>query len=168
MSGAWKKNSRAATATGFAFFLGALAGLLALAVHSVVDFNLHIPANALLGVTLLALLSSNLRFATEKFWLKLRLPVKLLMTLALAGGILYLGAQEIRHGRETFWLARAEQLPVFSPERAAALEKAFAAEPQNFDTSLRHRRMLPHCKVSMAGRITRRWPRPRWTGFRAG
>ena len=36
----------------FAFFLGASTGLLALAVHSVVDFNLHIPANAILGVTL--------------------------------------------------------------------------------------------------------------------
>ena len=54
----------------FAFFLGAAAGLLALAVHSVVDFNLHIPANAILGVTLLALLSSNLRFATERYWLE--------------------------------------------------------------------------------------------------
>ncbi|MGH7951255.1 MAG: O-antigen ligase family protein, partial [Limisphaerales bacterium] len=47
----------------FAFFFGASAGLLALALHSIVDFNLHIPANAILGVTLLALLSSNLRFA---------------------------------------------------------------------------------------------------------
>jgi len=42
----------------FAFFLGAAGGLLALAVHSVVDFNLHIPANAIVGVTLLALLTS--------------------------------------------------------------------------------------------------------------
>jgi len=119
----------------FAFFWGAAAGLLALAVHSVVDFNLHIPANALVGVTLLALLSSNMRFATEKFWFNLKLPLQILASLALASGIYYLSVQAARHARETFWLARAGQLPLFSPERTAALEKAFAAEPKNFETS---------------------------------
>ncbi len=130
-----EKEFKSAHSNRLAFYVGALAGLFALAVHSAVDFNLHIPANALVGVTLLALLSSNLRFATEKFWFNVRLPVKIVATLALFGGIFYLGAQEIRHGRETFWLARADQLPAFSPEQAAALEKAFAAEPQNFATT---------------------------------
>ena len=119
----------------FAFFFGASAGLLALAVHSVVDFNLHIPANAIVGVTLLALLSSNLRFATEKFRLNIRLPLKTLALFILVGGIAYLGAQEFSRSRETLWLARAELLPNFSPEKADALEKAFAAEPQNFQTA---------------------------------
>jgi tetratricopeptide (TPR) repeat protein len=126
-----EKEFKSGHSNRLAFYVGGLAGLFALAVHSVVDFNLHIPANALIGVTLLALLSSNLRFATEKFWFNVRLPVKLVVTVALAGGIVYLGAQEIHHGRETFWLARADRLPVFSPEQSAALEKAFAAEPQN-------------------------------------
>jgi O-antigen ligase len=126
-----EKEFKSGHSNRLAFYVGGLAGLFALAVHSTVDFNLHIPANALIGVTLLALLSSNLRFATEKFWFNVRLPVKLVVTLGLAGGIFYLGAQEIRHGRETFWLARADRLPVFSPEQAAALEKAFAAAPQN-------------------------------------
>ena len=130
-----EKEFKSGFSNRFAFFLGAAAGLLALAVHSVVDFNLHIPANALVGVTLLALLSSNLRFATEKFWLNIRLPLKIFTTLALAAGIFYLSVQEIRHARETVWLARAEPLPNFSPELAAALEKAFAAEPQNFETA---------------------------------
>ena len=107
----------------FAFFLGASAGLLALAVHSVVDFNLHIPANAILGVTLLALLSSNLRFATERYWLGARLPVKILATLALVAGVAYLSCQGWRRGHEAVWLARAEQLPNFSPERAAGLKE---------------------------------------------
>jgi O-antigen ligase len=130
-----EKEFKSGNSNRYAFFLGASAGLLALAVHSAVDFNLHIPANALLGVTLLALLSSNLRFATEKYWFNLKLPVKIFATLVLAAGIFYLGAQEIRHGREAFWLARAEAQPFFSPERAAALEKAFAAEPKNFQTA---------------------------------
>jgi len=130
-----EKEFKTAHSNRLAFYLGAAAGLLALAVHSLVDFNLHIPANALVGVTLLALLSSNLRFATEKFWFSFNLPLKILATLALAAGIFYLGNQEIRHARETYWIARAEPLPNFSPELAAALEKAAAAEPQNFDTS---------------------------------
>jgi O-antigen ligase len=119
----------------FAFFLGASAGLLALAAHSAVDFNLHIPANAILGVTLLALLSSNLRFATERYWRSARLPVKMLATLALVAGVAYLSCQGWRCGREAAWLAQAERLPNFSPERAAAWKKAFDVEPMNFETA---------------------------------
>jgi O-antigen ligase len=119
----------------FAFFLGASAGLFALAVHSVVDFNLHIPANAILGVTLLALLSSNLRFATERHWLGARLPIKMLATLGLVAGVVYLSCQGWRRGHEAVWLARAEQSPVYSPAQAANLKKAFDAELMNFETA---------------------------------
>ena len=119
----------------FAFFLGASAGLFALAVHSVVDFNLHIPANAILGVTLLALLSSNLRFATDRHWLGARRSVKMLATLALVAGVMYLSCQGWRRGREAAWLAQAESLPNFSPERTAAWKKAFDVEPMNFETA---------------------------------
>jgi len=120
----------------FAFFLGASTGLLALAVHSVADFNWHIPANALVGVALLAWLSSNLRYATERYWLDARWPVKLLLTAALAGGAVYLTGQEWRRGHEAFWLMRAERYPdYFSPPHTDALKKAFAAEPMNFETA---------------------------------
>jgi tetratricopeptide (TPR) repeat protein len=119
----------------FAFFLGAATGLFALAVHSAVDFNLHIPANAMVGVTLLALLSSNLRFATERHWQTARPLIKAFVMVTLAAGVVYLGCQEWRRANEHVWLARAEQLPNFSPARATALEKAFAAEPMNFETA---------------------------------
>jgi tetratricopeptide (TPR) repeat protein len=109
--------------------------LLALALHSVVDFNLHIPANAILGVTLLALLSSNLRFATENFWINVQSSLKISTTVFLVGGIFYLSVQEIRRTQETIWLSRAEKFANFSPEKAMALEKAFHAEPKNFETS---------------------------------
>ena len=126
---------RSGTSNRFAFFLGASAGLLALAVHSVFDFNLHIPANAILGVTLLALLTSNLRFATERYWLNARLPVRMLATVALAGGVAYLGWQGWRRGAENSWLARAQSPALLVLDRAALLEKAFAAEPENFETA---------------------------------
>ena len=119
----------------FAFFLGASCGLAALAVHSAMDFNLHIPANALLGVTLLALLTSNTRYATEQFWFRPGRPVKLALSAALAAVAIYLGAQAWRLGGEAHWLARAAALPDFSSERAAALDQAFACEPKNFETA---------------------------------
>jgi O-antigen ligase len=119
----------------FAFFLGATCGVVALAVHSAMDFNLHIPANALVGVTLLALLTSNVRYATERYWQRPRVPLKLALTTGLGVVVIYLGVQTWRLGGEGHWLAQAQKLPVFSPERAAALEKAFACEPKNFATA---------------------------------
>ncbi len=142
LAGTWRHVHRSENDFGsgqsnrFAFFIGAAAGLLALAVHSAADFNLHIPANALVGVTLLALLSSNLRFATERHWFYARLPVKILLTVTLAGGVVYLTGQEWRRGQEALWLERAAQFPdYFSPQHTAALERAFAAEPMNFETA---------------------------------
>lgn len=114
-----------------AFFLGATTGLLALAAHSFVDFNLHIPANAILGITLLALLTSNLRFSTESYWRNLRWPMKIFATVVLAAGIGWLGCQEWRHANETVWIARAQNPGLLVLGRAALLEKAFAAEPRN-------------------------------------
>lgn len=119
----------------FAFFLGAMCALAALAVHSLVDFNLHIPANALVGVTLLALVTANIRFATERFWLRAGMLLKFATTIVLLAATACLAFQEKRQAGETQWLARAEKLPLFSPKRAAALEKAFACEPKNFATA---------------------------------
>ncbi len=80
-------------------------------------------------------MSSNLRFATQGSWLKLSPSGKTFATVALVLGLTVLGWQEWRRGHESFWLARAEQLPNFSAERVAAWKKAFAAEPNNFDTA---------------------------------
>ena len=119
----------------FAFFLGALGGLAALAMHSLVDFIVHVPADALVAVTLLALLSSNLRFATEGYWHTLRLPAKALATLGLAAGMGFLGWQEYRQGHEAWWLAQANQIPAYSPARAGLLQTAWAYEPRNSVTA---------------------------------
>ena len=119
----------------FAFFLGATGGLAALALHSLMDFNLHIPANALIAVTLLALLTSNVRFATEGFWVRVFARERQVLTAMLGATVLVFSVQEWRQVRETFWLARAERAGNFSPERAVALAQAFAAEPKNFTTA---------------------------------
>ena len=119
----------------FAFFIGAVCGLAALAVHSAMDFNLHIPANALVGVVLLALVASNARYATEQFWFRPQLPLKLILATALGMVAIYFLAQAWRLGGEAYWLAQADEQPIFSVERTAALKKAFACESKNFATA---------------------------------
>ena len=119
----------------FAFFLGATGGLVSLAVHSTMDFNLHIPANALIAVTLLGLLASNVRFATEQYWFRPVVPVKVGISVAFGAAVVFFFAQEWRQGRETWWLAQAEKAEPFTQERAARLQRAFAAEPKNFQTA---------------------------------
>lgn len=140
----WKYVRRSETEFGsglsnkYSFVLGATIGLLALLLHSVLDFNMHIPANAILAFTLASLLTSHLRFATERYWSGARLWMKVSLSTALFAGVFYLGWQEVRLGREYVWLERAERASlksVFSPAQAALLEKAHAAEPNNFETT---------------------------------
>ena len=119
----------------FAFALGAALGLLALLVHSLVDFNMHIPANAILAVSLMALLSSHLRFATEQYWFTARTSGRLVASTVLIAGLTYLGCQEVRLGRELICLKRAAQVADYSSEQIAMLEQAMAIEPHNFETA---------------------------------
>jgi len=117
------------------FVLGGASGLLAILLHSFVDFNMHIPAIAILAVTLMALVTGYFRFATEKHWRTVRGSMRMALTLFLAGAVVYLGIQSWRRTIETHWLAKAEDLPHFSKEQIATLQKAFAAETKNFETA---------------------------------
>ncbi len=119
----------------FALQLGASVGLLAILLHSAVDFNMQIPANAILAVALMALLSGQLRFATERYWFSAGRVTKCAATLVLAAGFAYLAGQEWRGAREFFWFQRAGRAPYASKARIDALERAFAAEPMNAETS---------------------------------
>jgi O-antigen ligase len=119
----------------FALVLGCSLAILAILVHSVVDFNMHIPSNAILAVTLMAMLSSALRFSTEKYWLNIRWPLKIALSIFILAGVCSLGWQEMRAAREYSWLSKANQEAPGSNERIAALEKAFAVEPMNFETA---------------------------------
>lgn len=119
----------------FAFFAGASAALLALAAHSVVDFNLHIPANAILGVSLLALLTGQFRSATERYRIEARVPVKIFVVVMLAGGIAYFSIQGCKRARESVWLVRGQNPDLPLLERASLLEKAFNVEPKNFQNA---------------------------------
>jgi O-antigen ligase len=119
----------------FAFFVGASAALLALAAHSVVDFNLHIPANALIGVVFLALLAGQLRFATGNNKIEAGATSRVVLIIVLAGGIAYFGFQGYWREREWVWQARAGDMNLPLLKRAALLERAFAAEPEDFQAA---------------------------------
>lgn len=119
----------------FAFVAGATFGLVALAVHSLVDFNLHIPANAIIAVTLAALLCSHVRFATEQHWAGAGLALKSVLSLFLVACLIGLAQQSLRLGRESIWLTHAAGKANHSDEKIRDLEKAHVAEPQNFETT---------------------------------
>jgi tetratricopeptide (TPR) repeat protein len=118
----------------FAFFAGASGALAALLVHSAGDYNLHIPANALLAVTWLALLTSNLRFATERYWITVGPRLRWGLTLGLLAVVVVLAGTGQRRVRETIWLTRADRQETNSMSEAYCVQCAAEAEPDNFGT----------------------------------
>jgi hypothetical protein len=124
-----KKSNRAA------IVLGASAGLCALLVHSFFDFNMHIPANAFLATTLLAMLAGHIRFATERYWFTARWPLAIAGTLALVGALYYIVPQAMTRTRAVALLRRADALPNAAPEKIAVLGRAQAIEPKNAETA---------------------------------
>lgn len=99
-----KPSSRAS------FVLGAGIGIFALLLHSVVDFNMQIPGNAIVAVGLMALLTGYIRFATERFWISPNWLIRSLLTIALLAGVIYLSQQGARRFREARLLTRADSL----------------------------------------------------------
>jgi hypothetical protein len=119
----------------FAFVFGASIGLLALLLHSVVEFNLHIPANAILAISLMALVSGHLRFATESFWYRIPIALKAGASAVLLLACGYLVSQAWRQATEFAALSRAARAPNFSAAKIHLLTRAFAIEPANPQTA---------------------------------
>lgn len=113
----------------FAFVLGASFGLIALLFHSATDFNMHIPANAILAVALMALLAGHQRFATERWWVNARLPLVSTVSILLIAAIGYLTHTGFKRAKSYVWQNRAQAEGMFSAKQSAVLERAFAAEP---------------------------------------
>lgn len=148
----WKNLHRSGDTAGSraALVLGASIGLVGLLVHSFFDFNMHIPANAFLAATLLAIITAHWRFATQSYWFTARWPIRLFASLILAGAGWYQVSQAARHTSEVRALAAAEKSAPGTTEIVAALEQAFRVEPKNAETALsigEHKRL-----ASFAGR----------------
>ncbi|MBC8243131.1 MAG: O-antigen ligase family protein [Verrucomicrobia bacterium] len=136
----WKYAQRtssdlsAKTSNRTAFVLGSTAGLGSIALHSFVDFNLHIPSNAMLAATLAGLLAAYIRFATERHWVAMRLPVRLMLTGAVGGVSILLMSQALGQAREYVQLEASQAAESF-PDQVEHLEQAFAIEPNNHETA---------------------------------
>jgi O-antigen ligase len=118
-----------------AFVSGGALGLLAILVHSLVDFNLHIPANAILAVTLFALVSSHYRFASERYWHTVRLPLRIPVSIALLAALAYLGPQTWKSSAQSYWLRKSDADVASFDSRIAALTNAHRVDHQNFETT---------------------------------
>jgi O-antigen ligase len=118
-----------------AFVLGGALGLLAFLVHSIFDFNMHVPANAILAVTLGALVAGHFRFASEGYWHTVRWPLRIPVALVLGAGLFFLTRLTLVHTAETRWLTGAAAATPNSASYIDALEKAYAIDSKNFDTA---------------------------------
>lgn len=119
-----------------AFVMGSGLGIFSLLIHSLVDFNMQIPANAILAIALMAALTSHLRFATDNFWVTPRLLGRILATLVLVPAIYFLSTQGWRGFREHRLLEQANVTP-YRSQRLELWLKAFQIDPRNDDTAFR-------------------------------
>jgi O-antigen ligase len=117
-----------------AFVLGASLGLMSILIHSAVDFNMRIPANAILAITMMALLSAHWRFRTEGYWVNPGKVGRTLLAATVLGAAGCLGAQGVRSGREFHWIERGLSEKVSWDQAVAALKKAHEIEPRNYLT----------------------------------
>ena len=117
-----------------AYVLGAAAGLISILVHSAADFNMHIPANAIVAIALMALTTGHLRFATERYWVKIGWVGKPLMIGLCLAAAAYLARQAVTRGREYALLNRAGQATTL-PAKLDSLKAAHKMEPNNFETT---------------------------------
>lgn len=125
-----KRSDRAA------HVLGVSVGLIALAIHTAYDFNLHVPANALVATVLAASLASHRRFSTRRFWISPRLTGRLVLTLLTLASASYLLPQAARQWREGRAILRADTAPTVT-EQLTALHEAVEIEPGNGESGAR-------------------------------
>ena len=119
--------------TRSAIVLGACAGLGALMVHCIVEFNLHIPALAIVAVTLLAIVTGHWRFATERLWFRPGIWGRLAATIVCAALAAWLGFNFVRTVGEQRLLVNVER--IHDPEQyQAVLKRAYAIDPRNPET----------------------------------
>lgn len=121
------------TSNRFALVLGASCGLSALLFHSVVDFNFHIPANALAAVLLMALLSAHQRYATDSYWVPGRWGVRLAVSLLVAAGSLTMAFSAWHAFQEFRPLEEASRLATLAELRTQELAQAHARDPQDLE-----------------------------------
>lgn len=127
-----------------ALVLGGGIGLSAILFHSIVDFNMHIPANAILVVTLMALVSGYLRFATERYWITSGYLIRIAITVIGIAGIAYLGKQGVVRFNESVHLAEADRL-----HRSIEKDMLQVQNHNNLDASLTDQALIDSLSIKV-------------------
>lgn len=112
-----------------ALIMGASIGLLGMLFHSVVDFNMHIPANAIIAVILMGLITLHLRFVSDRFWKRPGMAGKVFLTGIILAAAGWMGAQEAQGAREAWWLHRRV---ASEDEWVENLKKAYEIQPKDY------------------------------------
>ncbi len=116
-----------------AIVIGCTFSVVAILIHSTFDFNMHIPANALVLVVLMALVGVHVRYASESFWFNPRLIGKLVVSLVLLASATLLAASIWSGTRQEAALARVRRA-TDAAAQVEALKQAHLTEPSNFET----------------------------------
>jgi O-antigen ligase len=129
-----KSNDGKKNSSKTAFVLGAALGLFSILIHSEVDFNMQIPANACIAVTLMALLAAQWRFATERFWFNPGRIGKVILAIAALGTAGFLGVRGVQAGTEFYWVNQSLNPKATWDQEVAGLKKAHEIDPRNYLT----------------------------------
>jgi O-antigen ligase len=117
-----------------AFVLGGSLGLAAILVHSFFDFNMHVPAIAILVVVIMALVGAHYRFSTERHWRTVRMGLRIPIMATLILWIGFVAFHSWQTSRESVHLARARKAQTME-SRLTHLTNAMAANSTNFETA---------------------------------
>lgn len=117
-----------------AFVLGLAGGLAGIAVHSFFDFNMHIPANAIIAITFAALLTSYWRYTTEQCWILLKPIGRIIAVFCIFVIISILVTTGWRRYNEEYFLKLANE-SISEEQTLQHLTRAYSIEPNNFETA---------------------------------
>lgn len=129
--------------TRSALFLGVTGAVLAILIHSAVDFNMHIPANAMLAVVLFAFLLSCVRLYKDSCWIKQSSANRIAVTtfIVLFSFILVWDAVHTSHIACLVKASEAEGIS--NKEAQKLLDQAVKLDERNWNTAMEAgRRML--------------------------
>jgi O-antigen ligase len=115
--------------------VGASAGLVALLVHALFDFNFHIPANAITAVLLMGLVTIELGRTTDRYWTGRSWVWKGVATVGIGVAVVWTGHSGWRQWQEARWLERARLDNIEVSTRLASLEQAWSVDPLNPQTA---------------------------------
>ncbi len=114
-----------------AFFAGSVAGLIGFAVHTGFEFLLHIPAIAIELAIVGGVLMSNIRFATERFWLTPNWASRLLASAVVLGSLAWWVPEVYKLAVEDRHLMAVSRSSVIDGNYLHHLQSAMEIEPGN-------------------------------------